>query len=101
MSEDSLMPLVAATCAGLLVWSCHTNDKLTKENAALTDQVSNLESRLADYKTKSEALETASAELQGQVERFDSEDWSLVVPDVKRATEQTASDQAEISALAD
>lgn len=69
-------------------------EQLREENAEL-------EQKLANIKEKADNLQTASDNLQHQLQRFDSENWADVVPEVKTAGEEVDDAQGELMEVVD
>lgn len=86
--------LVAVGCA--LLSACGTSgpskdelegqvDELTTQLATAQETIEERDAQLEDARTKVGTLADASTALQGQVARFDQEDWRDVVPEARSA----------------
>jgi predicted nucleic acid-binding Zn-ribbon protein len=61
------------------------------EAQRLEEKIHALHGQLEEVENELHELKEASARLQGDVDRFDSEDWSDVVPDVVDANDELQS----------
>lgn len=98
MMKWSIVPML------LLLIGCGGSHEaeLEAENEELRTRVSELEGQLDNAREEVENLQSSAASLSDEVSRFDSENWSDVVPDVQASADdvQGATDSAE-AALSD
>ena len=71
----------------LLLTACGNSESDKSEIDQLRQENADLQAQLATIREKADALETASDNLQEQLERFKTEDWRDVMPNAVEAGE--------------
>ena len=87
-----LSPRIALLAGFALLSACGVS---AEEHQEAQKDAARAMSAYRDLAAKTEAVDSAVADLRGQVDRLDSEDWQVVVPDLKAAVDRLESDQAD------
>lgn len=84
-----LSPRIALLAGLMALSACGGEDKELK---AAKEDAENAWAHYRELSDRVDAIDSAVSDLRSQVDRFDSEDWAVVVPDVKTALDQVESD---------
>lgn len=92
---------VVILSALLLLTACGDSESDKSEIDQLREENTDLQTQLANVREKADALETASDNLQEQLERFKTEDWREVMPNAVEAGEDVEQAQKDLKEATD